>query len=167
MRKSTSLDVFIKGSYLGGVSLALVVLRLVMGILFFIAGWSKLMADGGWSAAGYLQQASGPFASWFVSLSGNAFVDQLNIWGLLLIGLAFFFGLFIRPAAFFGMLIMLLYYFSDFVGNTAHGLIDEHIVYTAVLFLFFVGGFGHIFGIDGLIERRLDQRRRWIRVFFG
>ena len=167
MRKSTSLDVFIKGSYLGGISWALIILRLVMGILFFVAGWSKLMIDDGWSAAGYLQQATGPFASWFQSLAGNVVVNQLNIWGLLLIGLSLFFGLFIRPAAFFGVLIMLLYYFSDFVGNTAYGLIDKHIVYAAVLFLFFVGGFGHIFGIDGLIERRLDQRHKWIRVFFG
>ena len=167
MRKSTSLDAFIKESYSGGVSLAFIFLRLVMGVLFFLAGWSKLMTDDGWSAAGYLQHATGPFASWFMSLAGNPVVDQLNMWGLLLIGLAFLSGLFMRPAAFFGMLMMLLYYFSDFVGNTAHGVIDEHIVYATVLFLFFVGGFGHVFGIDGLIQRRLGQRHKWARVFFG
>ena len=167
MRKSTSLDVFIKGSYLGGVSCAFVILRLVMGVLFFMAGWSKLTQEGGWSATSYLEHATGPFSSLFHSLAGNVFVDQINMWGLLLIGLAFIFGLFIGPAAFLAIVLMGLYYFSDFVGNTAHGLIDEHIVYAAVLFLFFVGGFGHIFGMDGLSERRLDQRRRWARVFFG
>ena len=62
---------------------------------------------------------------------------------------------------------MALYYFADFAGNTAHGLIDEHIVYIVVLLLFLVGGFGHVWGLDALVERRLDHSSKWARLFFG
>lgn len=166
MRKSTAFDAFAQGSYQDLAPFAALLLRLALGLLFFFAGWSKLTTDG-WTAAGFLQNATGPFASWFQSLAGSGLVDFLNMWGLTLIGVALVLGLFMRTASFFGIVLMGLYYFADFAGNTAHGLIDEHIVYIVVLLLFLVGGFGHVWGLDALVERRLDHRSKWARLFFG
>jgi len=166
MRKSTAFDAFAAGSYQAFTPVGVVLLRLIMGLLFFYAGWSKLTTEG-WSAVGFLQNATGPFASWFQGLAGNGFVDVLNMWGLTLIGVALILGLLMRTASFFGIVVMGLYYFADFVGNTAHGLIDEHIVYASVLVLFLVGGFGHVWGLDALAERRLDNRTKWINIFLG
>lgn len=166
MRKSTAFDSFAEGSYQGIVGGAVLLLRLIMGFLFFFAGWSKITTDG-WSAAGFLEQASGPFAGWFQSLAGNGFVDALNMWGLTLIGAALILGLLVRTASFFGLVLMVLYYLADLAGNTAHGIIDEHIVYSSIFVLFLIGGFGHVWGLDALVERRLDNRSKWGRVFFG
>ncbi|MBI4435542.1 DoxX family protein [Candidatus Uhrbacteria bacterium] len=166
MRKSTAFDALAEGSYRGLAPFAAIVLRLVLGFLFFFAGWSKLTTDA-WSAAGFLQNATGPFATWFQSLAGNGVVDFLNMWGLTLIGLALIFGLLVRTASAFGIVLMTLYYFADFVGNTAHGLIDEHVVYAVVLFFFLVGGVGHVWGLDALLERRLDHRTTWAKLFLG
>lgn len=166
MRKSTAFDAFAQGSFQDLAPYAALILRLVFGFLFFFAGWSKLTAEG-WTASGFLQNATGPFASWFQSLAGNGVVDFLNMWGLTLIGVALILGLLVRTASFFGIVLMGLYYFADFVGNTAHGFIDEHIIYIIVLILFLVGGFGHVWGLDALVERRLDNRSKWSRIFFG
>lgn len=166
MRKSTAFDSFAEGSYQGLVGGAALLLRLVTGFLFFFAGWSKI-TTGDWSAAGFLQNATGPFAGWFQSLAGNGFVDFLNMWGLTLIGVALILGLLVRTASVCGVILMTLYYFADFVGNTAHGFIDEHIVYTAVFLLFLAGGFGHVWGLDALVERQFDNRSKWARLFFG
>ena len=166
MRKSTAFDAFAAGSYQALAPVGVVLLRLIMGLLFFYAGWSKLTPDG-WSAAGFLQNATGPFADLFQGLAGNGLVDVLNMWGLTLIGVALVLGLFVRTASFFGIIVMGLYYFADFVSNTAYGLIDKHIVYASVLVLFLVGGFGHVWGLDALRERRLDSRTKWIKTFLG
>lgn len=166
MRKSTAFDAFAQGSYQDLAPFAALLLRLVLGLLFFFAGWAKLTTDG-WTAAGFLQNATGPFASWFQSLAGSGLVDFLNMWGLTLIGVALVLGLLVRTASLFGIVLMLLYYFADFVGNTAHGYIDEHLVIIAALVFFLVGGFGHVWGLDTLVERRFDHRTRWVRLFFG
>lgn len=166
MRKSTAFDSFAEGSYQGAVGGVALLLRLMMGLLFFFAGWAKLTTQG-WTAAGFLENATGPFASWFQSLAGSGFVDALNMWGLTLIGGALILGLLVRTASFFGIVLMALYYFADFVGHTEHGLIDEHIVYIAVFLLFLAGGFGHVWGLDVLVERRLDNRSKWGRIFLG
>ncbi len=166
MRKSTAFDAFASGSYQGLVPIGVVALRLTTGLLFFYAGWSKLTMEG-WSAAGYLQNATGPFASWFQGLAGSGFVDVLNMWGLTLLGVALILGLLVRTASALGIILMLLYYVSDFVGNTAYGLIDQHITLMVVLFFFLVGGFGHVWGLDALVERRLEHQSKWVRLFFG
>ncbi len=166
MRTSTSLEMFTKASTSGFAGAALA-LRLGLGLLFTMAGWSKLMAEGGWSAAGYLQGATGPLAQWFQSMAGNVFIDQLNMWGLLLIGLCLLLGIFMRPAAVMGVVLMMLYYLSGFESNIAHGFIDEHIIYSLVLLLFLTGGFGHVWGLDGILQRRFEKHGSWTMWFFG
>ncbi len=145
-------------------SVGLVGLRIILGLQFFFAGIAKF---GDWSAEGYLKNASGPFSEFFLALAGLAWVDALNQWGLLVLGAALILGIAVRPASFFGAILMVLYYVADFDGNTAHGLIDSHIVYVFILVVFLAGGAGHVFGLDGLVRRFFHRKDRWANWLFG
>lgn len=144
--------------------IAFVVVRILLGAQLFFAGFEKL---GEWSAAGYLKGANGPFAEFFQSLAGNPLIDALNVWGLMLIGLALILGLMVRPASFFGAMLMGLYYFAHFETNTAHGYIDSHIMYIALFILFMAGGAGHAFGLNGIVARNLRKKSAISQVLFG
>lgn len=95
--------------------LALALLRIVIGWHFLYEGWTKLVQPG-WTSSGYLKFSTGPFASLFQWLGASEpavrVIDQLNIWGLLLVGLALMLGVFTRPAAVSGMALLALYYFA-------------------------------------------------------
>lgn len=166
MRRLTSFHAFQDASSQIFFPVTVFMARVLFGLMFFWAGWTKWTADA-WSASGFLSHASGPFATWFQSLAGSTIVDQMNVWGLLLLGTALILGVFVRTASFLGIVLMLLYYFADFTGNTAHGLIDEHILYMSVLAIFCAGGFGHVFGLDALIESRFAPNQAWLKRFFG
>ena len=140
---------------------ALLALRLAVGWLYFYAGLSKFL-EPGWTAAGYLKGASGPFAQFFLSMSGSVMVDFLVKWGLLLIGLAIIIGIVTRFAAFWGVVITLLFYFSQFPPQ--HGMVEEHIVYIAAFIVLAATGIGRLFGIDGTaFMGMLVKKMRWLR----
>lgn len=164
--KTSSFDRLARATDAKGFIVLCILLRFAMAILMLNAAWAKISAPN-WSAAGYLQYASGPFASWFQSLAGNGMVDGLVIYGQLLIGLAFLLGLFIKPAAFFNIIMMLLFYVSGWTMNTSHGFVDEHIIYALVSGLFLFGEFGHWFGLDFLVSRlKFVQSRSWLLKLF-
>ncbi len=164
MKRLTLFETLATATNKGAFASVLVLLRFLVGVEFLMAGVAKL---GGWSAQGYLEAATGPLAGWFQSLAGNALVDQLNLWGPILIGLALLIGLMVRPASFFGGVMMLLYYLAQFDQNTAHGFIDEHVILLIVFLLFLCGGAGHIVGLDGIVSRHFRKRKWAARVFFG
>ncbi|KKW30415.1 MAG: hypothetical protein UY72_C0013G0025 [Candidatus Uhrbacteria bacterium GW2011_GWD2_52_7] len=146
-----------------GVMLAF--LRVLLGVQFFFAGWSKLTTD--WSAEGYLSAASGPFAEWFHSMAGSALVDGLNAWGLTLVGIALVLGLAVRPASFAGAAFMVLYYFAGYTDNTSHGLIEYHLVYATVFVLFMTGGAGNVFGLNTLVLGNMRKPNVWWKALLG
>lgn len=143
----------------------LLVLRIVLGLQFMYAGMSKLLS--GWTAEGYLSAATGPFEGFFQSMADSVLISTLNEVGLVLIGTALVIGLLIRPASFFGAALMALYYFAHFEQNTMHGYIDYHIIYIILFALFMSGGFGHAFGIDGIIYNGIQGKRMWKDMLFG
>lgn len=132
---------------------ALLLLRLALGWLFLYAGITKIM-DPSWSAAGYLNNAKTfhEFFAWF-ALPGNiGWVNFVNEWALLLIGIALILGLFTRHAAIIGIVLMALYYFPalDFPKIGEHSfLIDEHVIYAIALSILAAGRAGSYLGIDG------------------
>jgi thiosulfate dehydrogenase [quinone] large subunit len=164
MRSQTSYERLSANTNQRWLGTMLTVLRVAVGVLFFLAGFAK-MSD--WSAAGYLANATGPLSGWFQSLAGNPTVDFLNVWGLTLIGVALIIGLMVRPASFFGAILMVLYYLSDLEGNTAHGFIDEHVILALLFGLFMAGGFGHALGLDGLAREHFRKAGRWVGLIFG
>jgi len=94
---------------------ALVSLRILIGWHFMYEGLAKI-TNPYWTSAGYLQASQGWFADPFVSISASpgllTFVDYVNQWGLLLIGLALIVGLFERTAAWAGIILLALYYLA-------------------------------------------------------
>jgi uncharacterized membrane protein YphA (DoxX/SURF4 family) len=151
-------------------SLFITVLRAGIGWHFFYEGLSKLVA-GNWSAQSYLSNTAG-FASDFYHWLASSpdlirMVDLLNIYGLMLIGLALFTGLFFRFAAACGVLLLALYYFayppfgasllSAYDGSLY--IVDKIFVEAAALvFLFFSGNKGY--SMDTLIQTVKDSGRK-------
>ena len=78
-------------------------------------------------------------------------------YGHLLIGLSLISGLLVRVSAPFAIMLMLLYWTAHmdfpFIENTNNYLVDYHIVYAGVLVYLIVKRAGHVFGLDGLLER--------------
>ena len=92
------------------------ILRIAIGWHFLFEGISKLF-NPNWSSASYLMESKWLFSGFFHWLISNntslQVVDFLNIWGLILIGLCLFVGLFTRISAISGALLLLLYYIAN------------------------------------------------------
>ena len=90
-------------------------LRVAIGWHFLFEGWSKILIEN-WSSSGYLLNTSGffsPLYHWLASAPLLMHItDFLNVYGLILIGLALFIGLFSRVASLAGALLLTLYYFA-------------------------------------------------------
>jgi thiosulfate dehydrogenase [quinone] large subunit len=133
-------------------------LRLMMGYAFLYAGWEKVAA-GGWTANGYLENVAAangnPLEGMFAAMAGSPlFMDFVNIavpWGELLIGLGLLVGALVRLAAFFGALMMLMFYFGNW--SVEHGVINGDFAYMLVFLAIAAFGAGRILGLDTYIER--------------
>ena len=132
------------------------VLRLVMGWVFFYAGYSKII-DADWTAAGYLGNASTfpQLFAWFADPARIDIVNFLNEWGLLAVGVALLLGAFVRYASYAGILLMVLYWLPalefPYVGGSF--LISHHIVYIAVLVTLTTTHAGKWWGLDKWLRR--------------
>lgn len=102
--------------YRSGQRLALLALRMLVGWHLLYEGIAKL-GNAYWTSAGFLSQAQGPFAGWFLWLvsepSRLQLVDLLNKWGLTLIGLSLVVGLGTRTASLLGIILLALYYLAN------------------------------------------------------
>ena len=133
-------------------NLSLVLLRVSFGWLFLYAGLSKVF-NSDWSAAGYMSGAK-TFGSFYNLFLGDSILPVLNLvneWGLTLLGISLILGIFVRPAALFGALLMVLYYFPvlEFPYIMPHSyLVDEHIIYALVLLLLAAMRAGNVWGLD-------------------
>ena len=137
------------------------IIRAAIGWHFLYEGCIKLFADN-WSAASYLNNTHGFLSGFYHWLAASparlGIVDFLNIWGLILIGLALFIGLCVRWASLAGTLLLTLYYFayppfgfSMYGGEGSFYVINQQIIESAVLvFFFFYKEKGY--GLDHLIQ---------------
>lgn len=145
---------------------ALTVLRIFIGWHFLYEGLVKLFMPG-WTAEGYLAASVGPFSSTFKSLAGSesllSIIDPLNVWGLILIGLTLFIGLFSRLSIFLGIVLLAFYYLSypPFAGIDTVGFVDGHywivnrnLIEIAALFVLLIFPSSHITGVDRFIFRK-------------
>ena len=139
-----------------------------MGRVLFQGGTTKLVtyldanSENDWTAAGYLTNAvpqGNPFREVFVAMAGNPLVDILNMWGLTLTGPVLVLGVLVRWSALWGAVVMLFYWAAALRGGLlqslplAHGwVIDDHVVYAALLFGLGAIGAGRILGLDAPIE---------------
>jgi thiosulfate dehydrogenase [quinone] large subunit len=139
---------------------------------------SGLQKLNNWTAADFLSNAvaeANPFHGFFTSLAGNPVVDFLNIWGAILIGLVLMLGLAVRWSAFWGTVMMLLYWaaalqggLGDFLPLENGWVVDEHIVYIGLLFGLSAIGAGRMMGLDAWLERQeFVQNNPWLLYLLG
>lgn len=132
---------------------SLTLLRVTTGWMMFYAGITKVL-NPAWSAEGYLGSAKtfpGLFA-WFASPALLPYVNFVNEWGLTLLGVSLILGFGVRLTSVFGSVLMLLYYFPILDGwypNAHSFMVDEHIIYAAVLLVLAAVRAGRVWGIDG------------------
>lgn len=139
---------------------SLLVLRLAIGWFFLYSGFDKVM-NPEWTAAGFLGSAKTfpAMFSWFSSASNIDWVNALNAWGQLFIGVGLISGTLVRLASWSGVLLMLMYYLPglDF-PHVEHGfLVDDHVLYALVFFLLAEQRAGQYFGLDKLINKKIKS----------
>ena len=147
-----------------------VVLRVLIGWHYLYEGVSKLTSDG-WSAKGFLLQSRGPFAEVFRWMAADPerleMVNQLNMWGLTLIGLGLILGCFTRLASLSGLALILLFYLCNppFVGyyysipaEGSYLIVNKNLVEAAALAVIFTTGSGKAAGLDRIIHGLLKKR---------
>jgi len=121
----------LKQSKANVISLTLLTLRTIIGWHFLYEGLSKVFSPS-WSAYSYLINSKWIFAgffNWMAETPGILkVVDLLNVWGLILIGLALFFGIFTRAASIFGICLLSFYYLATppFIGMDFGVLAEGH-----------------------------------------
>jgi len=145
---------------------ALVTLRLLIGWHFFYEGLAKLV-NPYWTSAEYIDQASWLFAGVFKDIAANpgavTFVDALNVWGLMAIGLGLIVGLLTRTATVSGLVALLLYYVvaPPFVGLSyamptegSYLVVNKVLIEAAALLVLLAFPTGRLVGLDGLVFRK-------------
>jgi uncharacterized membrane protein YphA (DoxX/SURF4 family) len=150
----------------------LTVLRVLLGWHLLYEGIWKL-ATPGWSSTTYLMESkwifSGLFHKIIASPAALAITDFMNIWGLILIGLGLFLGLFTRVASASGALILLLYYIANppFAPSSMPGqghffILNINIIEAGVLLIFVFLKKNYLWSIDRLLRRILSRRKEQI-----
>lgn len=139
---------------------SLTLLRVLIGWHFLYEGLVKICTPG-WTAKSYLLASTGPLSAWFKSLAESSamlqVVDVLNMWGLVLIGLGLFLGLFSRFCCWTGIALLALYYFSypPFADLEISGyvegnywIVNRNLIELVALFVLVVFPSSQITGID-------------------
>lgn len=151
-------------SYATPLEYALGVTRLGLGWIFlwpfldktFGLGHETASADawihGGSPTSGFLGHAtSGPLAGTYHQFAGHAWADWLFMLGLLGIGVALISGVAIRAAAGAGALLLVLMW-SAVLPPANNPVIDEHLIYAAVLVVLALAGAGRTLGLGRVWE---------------
>lgn len=146
---------------------SLSLLRVLIGWHFLYEGLVKLFSSPAWTAKSYLLGSVGPFATVFKAMAQNPhmlyIIDKLNIWGLILIGISLFTGLFARPFKIMGICMLLLYYFayppfgSVIITTPVEGsywIVNKNLIETAALFVLYLFPSSQITGLDRYLQTK-------------
>jgi thiosulfate dehydrogenase [quinone] large subunit len=147
--------------------------RLAMGWTFLYAGvWQLLSHD--FTAASFLTHTK-TFHDFFVLFTNPTVLpitDFMVKWGHLLIGLSLVSGLMVRVSGPFGILLLGVYYFAHldfpYVESNVNFIMDFHLVYMGVITWLIAMRAGHVWGLDGLVEKtHLPDGLNGLRPLFG
>jgi thiosulfate dehydrogenase [quinone] large subunit len=135
----------------------IVFFRLAMGWTFL---WAAIHHFGDENfVVGFLSHTK-TFHDLYAPLTNPATLPILTFlveYGHLLIGLSLITGLLVRVSAPFAIMLMLLYWTAHmdfpYIENVNNYLVDYHIVYAGVLVCLIAKRAGHVFGLDGVVER--------------
>ena len=148
--------------------ISLFFLRVSLGWMFLYAGITKIL-NPEWSAAGYLKGAKtfAGFYQWLTQPEILPIVNFINEWGLTLLGASLILGIFVRLSGVLGAALMAMYYFPilQFPYPNAHSyIVDEHIIYAAVLLFLAVIKAGRVWGLERWCSNLpVCQKVSWLR----
>ncbi|MFE0691637.1 hypothetical protein ACWGNE_27675 [Streptomyces xiamenensis] len=166
---------------------ALAALRIATGVIFLWAFIDKTFGlgyatasqnswlNGGSPARGYLLSvSSGPLESVFHSWAGQVWVDWAYMAGMLGVGLALVAGVALRITALAGGLMLLTLWVAEWPparhlsdgspSMSPNPLVDQHVVYIAVLVVLALCSAGRTWGLGGTWARLpLVARHPWLR----
>ncbi len=136
-------------------------LRVLIGWHFLYEGLVKLYAPGEWTSEFFLLNSVGPFSSVLKSMAANHtvlyWVDQANMWGLIIIGICLFVGVFARPAKIMGILLLFLYYISyppfalysvSIPVEGSYWIVNKNLIELAALVVLYFFPSSRITGLD-------------------
>jgi thiosulfate dehydrogenase [quinone] large subunit len=157
---------------------ALAVVRSALAGIFLWAFADKLLGLGfstpaanAWTAGGspttgYLKGLKGWLADSFHPLAGQGWVDWAFMLGLLLLGLALALGVALRAAAVGGVALMLLLWLTS-LPIRSNPVIDQHVIYAAVLVALAATDAGRIWGLARTARRALAGAPAPVRAALG
>ena len=141
----------------------LVVLRVLIGWHFLYEGIAKLL-NPYWSSAAFLLDAKWIFsglAKWIVSNpSILSLADNLNMWGLTLIGACLILGLFGKHVSMLGMLLVLVYYlftpsfwWLEYArpGEGSYLVVNKNLIEACALSVVYLFPTSELIGLDRLV----------------
>lgn len=146
-------------------SLSLFILRVFIGWHLLFEGLIKVM-DPSWSSYGYLKGSKWIFSDIFLMIADSptllGVADFLNQWGLVVIGLALFLGVFTRIAAISGMALLMLYYIcmppfagTDYASTEgSYMIVNKNLIEVAALLILALFSAGEHYGLDLLRNRK-------------
>lgn len=153
----------------------LAIARIMLGFVFLWAFLDKTMGlgfatphgkawlDGVSPTTGFLKfgvNEKSPLADFFQSLAGNPLVDWLFMLGLLGIGMALIFGIGLRVAAVTGTMLLMMVWAAE-VPLKNNPLIDDHVVYSVMLWVFAFGP-RKLSLIDQWLQNSYAKKNEWI-----
>lgn len=96
---------------------------------------------------GFLEYGTkGPFEGFYQGLGGNGLVDIIFMMAMLALGLALILGIGMK-LAFYGGTVLNLIFWTTVLPPEFNPIIDEHIIYIAVLFLLERASAGNYLGL--------------------
>ena len=140
--------------------ITLTFIRILTGWHFLYEGIIKLVIKD-WSSYIYLSQSKWILSDLFGWIMANptalAIVDFLNIWGLILIGLGLFFGIFTRIVSISGIVLLALYYIvaPPFIITSPGGnffIVNYQIIEAGILLVFALLPKDYMLGADKLLK---------------
>ena len=149
--------------------IALTAIRMLVGWHFLYEGISKLTM-GSWSSYAYLMESKwflSGFFHWIIAHPiALGITDFLNIWGLILIGLGLFVGLFTRAASISGIILLLMYYIANppFIETSTpvpgqFFIINMNLIEAGILLVFALVRNDYLWSIDRLYKVMLQHRK--------
>ena len=142
----------------------LLLMRVVLGWQFLYEGYVKMVSSG-WSAAGYLDAAPGPFSGIFQAMVEHSWmvktIDAVMLYGLTAIGLCLILGFMTRTAAAGAAALLLLFYLSNppFIGvqfmpgEGSYLIVNKNLVELTAAMVLIVFPSGLIWGLDRLFVK--------------
>ena len=137
----------------------IVFFRLAMAWTFLYAGLRQVFFSD-FSVVPFLAhtQTFHEFFAVFATAQWAPITSFLVKWGHLLIGLSLLTGLFLRAGGVAGMMLLGTYWLAHmdfpYIETKVNFLLDYHLVYMGVLATLILKQAGHVWGLDGWLEKQ-------------